>query len=64
MAGGSAFERVKIKIHPEGYKFIAIFAAVTFVLALLWAPLGWMGLALTGWCALFFSQPRPGCSTT
>ena len=30
-------------IHPEGYKFIAAFAAATLVLGWLWSPLGWIG---------------------
>ena len=44
-------------IHKEGYKFIAIFAAVTFLLFLLWQPLGWIGLGLTIWCYYFFRDP-------
>ena len=54
------------RIHPEGWPFIALFAAVTVVLAWIWSPLGWIGLALTLWCATFFRDPnritpvRPG----
>lgn len=44
-------------VHREGYPFIAIFAAVTFVLFLLWAPLGWIGVVLTVWCYYFFRDP-------
>lgn len=44
-------------IHKEGYKFIAIFAAVTVVLFLIWQPLGWIGLGLTVWCYYFFRDP-------
>ena len=44
-------------IHPEGYPFIGIFAAVSLVLFWLWTPLGWIGTALTVWCALFFRDP-------
>ncbi|SDY61427.1 phosphatidylserine decarboxylase [Jannaschia faecimaris] len=44
-------------IHPEGRKFIAIFAAVTLVLWLVWAPLGVIGTALTIWCYYFFRDP-------
>lgn len=57
MAGGSAFQRVKIKIHPEGFKFIAIFAAITVVLGLFSSFLFWVGVVLTLWCALFFRDP-------
>ncbi len=44
-------------IHPEGYIFIAGFAAVALVLGWAWSPLGWIGLALTLWCAYFFRDP-------
>ena len=45
-------------IHPEGYKFVAIFAVATLLLAWLWEPLFYLGLALTVWCALFFRDPK------
>ncbi|MDF0603486.1 phosphatidylserine decarboxylase [Psychromarinibacter sp. C21-152] len=44
-------------MHPEGRRFVAIFAAVTVVLFLLWAPLGWLGVGLTVWCYYFFRDP-------
>lgn len=44
-------------IHPEGHKFIAIFAVATFVVGWFVDPLFWIGLALTIWCALFFRDP-------
>ena len=44
-------------IHPEGYKFIAAFAAATLVLGWLWSPLGWIGAFLTAWCVYFFRDP-------
>jgi phosphatidylserine decarboxylase len=44
-------------VHPEGYRFIALFAAVTAVLFLIWAPLGWLGTGLTVWCYYFFRDP-------
>lgn len=53
-------------MHPEGRRFVAIFAAVTVVLFLLWEPLGWIGAGLTVWCYYFFRDPdrvtpqRPG----
>lgn len=46
-----------VPIHPQGYPFIAIFAVVTLIFFWLWSPLGWIGLALTIWCALFFRDP-------
>jgi phosphatidylserine decarboxylase len=53
-------------IHREGWPFVAIFALVALGLALLWQPLGWLGLVATAWCAYFFRDPvrivptRPG----
>jgi phosphatidylserine decarboxylase len=44
-------------IHPEGRKFIAIFAAVTLVLWIIWEPLGIVGTVLTIWCYYFFRDP-------
>ncbi|MDO8884757.1 phosphatidylserine decarboxylase [Pseudotabrizicola sp.] len=45
-------------MHPEGYKFVAIFAAITLVLFWLWEPLGWIGVGLTVWCYYFFRDPK------
>lgn len=53
-------------MHPEGIKFVAIFAAVTLVLFLISTFLGWIGVGLTVWCYYFFRDPervtpdRPG----
>jgi phosphatidylserine decarboxylase len=53
-------------MHPEGFRFLAIFAAITLLLFLLWEPLGWIGTGLTIWCYYFFRDPervtptRPG----
>lgn len=44
-------------VHREGYRFIAIFAAVTLGLFLVAAPLGWIGAGLTIWCYFFFRDP-------
>jgi phosphatidylserine decarboxylase len=44
-------------IHPEGYPFIGAFALASLVLFWIWTPLGWIGTALTVWCALFFRDP-------
>ena len=48
-----------VPIHREGYRFIAIFAAVTLVLFWLGlSTLGWIGVILTLWCAYFFRDPE------
>ena len=44
-------------MHPEGYRFVGIFAAITLVLFVLWEPLGWLCLGLTIWCYYFFRDP-------
>lgn len=46
-----------VPIHREGYPFIAAFAVAAVLLGLLWGPLLWIGLVLTGWCAYFFRDP-------
>jgi phosphatidylserine decarboxylase len=45
-------------MHPEGYKFVGIFAAITVVLFWIWEPLGWLGLGATVWCYYFFRDPK------
>lgn len=53
-------------MHPEGRKFVAIFAAITLALFLIEDVLGWIGVGLTVWCYYFFRDPervtpdRPG----
>ncbi len=44
-------------IHPDGWRFIAIFAAATALLFWLAAPLGWLGVIATLWCIYFFRDP-------
>lgn len=44
-------------INNEGWRFISIFAAVTALLAIIWLPLGCIGLVLTIWCYYFFRDP-------
>jgi phosphatidylserine decarboxylase len=44
-------------VHPQGYIFIAAFAAATLLLGWLWTPLFWIGLIATLWCAYFFRDP-------
>ncbi len=44
-------------INNDGWRFISIFAAATAVLAIIWLPLGLIGLVLTVWCYYFFRDP-------
>ena len=44
-------------IHAEGWRFIAIFAVATLILFWIAAPLGWLGVIATAWCAYFFRDP-------
>ncbi|WP_375688817.1 phosphatidylserine decarboxylase [Pseudooceanicola sp. LIPI14-2-Ac024] len=44
-------------MHPEGRRFVAIFAVVTLVLFLISDVLGWIGVGLTVWCYYFFRDP-------
>ena len=52
-----AIKSVLFPIHPEGYKFIAIFAVITAFLFSVSEILGWIGVILTLWCAWFFRDP-------
>lgn len=45
-------------MHPEGRKFVAIFAAITVVLFLIAEILGWIGVGATVWCYYFFRDPE------
>lgn len=45
-------------INKEGWRFVAAFALITALLALLWTPLGVVGLVLTIWCYYFFRDPE------
>lgn len=62
----ASIRKVMVPIHREGRPFIAAFAIATVILFLIWQPLGWLGVGLTIWCALFFRDPdrvtplRPG----
>jgi phosphatidylserine decarboxylase len=53
-------------IHPDGWRFIAIFAVASLALWWIAWPLGWLGFAATAWCVYFFRDPwrvtpvRPG----
>jgi len=45
------------KLHKEGYRFVAIAAAVTFILLLISNFLGLLSLILTVWVYYFFRDP-------
>ena len=53
----STLDQFLMPLHPEGWRFVAIFALVTLLLFWLWSPLGWIGVVLTVWCACFFRDP-------
>ena len=44
-------------LHPEGYPFVGALAVATLALWWLFAPLGWLALLATLWCAYFFRDP-------
>jgi phosphatidylserine decarboxylase len=47
-----------VKIHREGYPFIALFAAVNLLAFLLSPWLAWLLLPITIWCIAFFRDPE------
>lgn len=47
-----------VPVHREGWPFVAAFAVGALVLGWLWAPLFYVGVALTAWCAYFFRDPQ------
>ncbi len=49
---------VFVPIHPEGWRFIGIFALVTLAIGFFWPPLLFVGGVLTAWCAYFFRNPE------
>lgn len=49
---------VLVPVHPEGYRFAAIFAVLGVLLWWLWSPLGFVGVVLTVWCLYFFRNPE------
>jgi phosphatidylserine decarboxylase len=48
---------IAVPMHPEGRKFVAIFAVITALLWLVWEPLFWLGAGMTVWCYYFFRDP-------
>jgi phosphatidylserine decarboxylase len=55
---GAMLATVLKPMHPEGWRFLPIFAAITLVLFWLWEPLGWVGVIATIWCYYFFRDPK------
>jgi phosphatidylserine decarboxylase len=51
-------DKIFPKIHPEGYKFLAIALFVTIFLYILSKFLGLIGLVLTVWIYYFFRDPE------
>lgn len=49
---------VLVPIHPEGWRFIGIFALATLVIGIFWPPFLFIGGVLTAWCAYFFRNPE------
>lgn len=48
---------IAVPMHPEGRKFVTIFAVITALLWLVWGPLFWLGVGMTVWCYYFFRDP-------
>jgi phosphatidylserine decarboxylase len=48
---------ILVPIHRDGWRFVAAFAVVALILAMVAEPLGWIGAALTLWCVFFFRDP-------
>lgn len=53
----TTWKTLSFPVHPAGWPFIAGFAVVTILLALLSNFLGLVGLLLTVWCLYFFRNP-------
>ena len=47
-----------VPVHRQGWPFVGAFLAAAVIGGLIWDPLFWIGLALTGWCAYFFRDPQ------
>jgi phosphatidylserine decarboxylase len=58
MSLADSFRKQLAPIHPEGYPFIGGIALASLLLFWLAAPLGWLGVLATAWCAYFFRDPQ------
>lgn len=45
-------------IHKEGYIFIVVFAAISFLFSSFSSTLGTIGFIMTAWCIYFFRNPE------
>jgi phosphatidylserine decarboxylase len=46
-----------VPVHSDGFKFLAIAAAVTLFFFWFWPPLAWVAVIVTAWIAYFFRDP-------
>jgi phosphatidylserine decarboxylase len=58
MSISTSIRNTIVPIHPDGYKFIAMFFGASIVLGWIFGPLVWIGMILTAWCAYFFRDPE------
>jgi phosphatidylserine decarboxylase len=49
---------VCVPVHPAGWPFIGIFAAIALVLMMIGEIPGFIGIVLTVWCLYFFRNPK------
>ncbi len=52
------WQRLWVPVHPEGWRFVALFLGASLVLGLIAPPLFWLGLVASLWCAAFFRDPQ------
>jgi phosphatidylserine decarboxylase len=57
-AAASFLWELPLRIHREGYPFIALFAGVNLLAFLLATWLGWLLVPITLWCVAFFRDPE------
>ncbi len=54
----NVLKTIAVPIHREGYPFVVVFAAITFLLFTLSETAGFLGLIVTVWCYYFFRNPQ------
>ena len=50
-------EEMLVPIHPAGWPFIMLFAAITVIIGLAFEPFFWVGVPASLWCVYFFRNP-------
>ena len=50
-------EEMLVPIHPAGWPFIMLFAAITVIIGLVFEPFFWVGVPASLWCVYFFRNP-------